>query len=96
MRICVKCGETKEIDLFRIIGKWRSHTCKKCYSAKYVTGKENTGRLKKGHTLNKGIKYSKERIEQMRIARIDPESQSRQSYRYQIWRLSVLNRDSET
>jgi hypothetical protein len=47
-RKCVKCGEEKELEKFRKRNIWFSHTCKKCYSAQYNTGKPNTGRFVKG------------------------------------------------
>ena len=48
MRICVKCGEEKELEKFRKRQIWFSHTCKLCHAKQYRTGKPNTGRFVKG------------------------------------------------
>lgn len=56
MRKCVKCGEEKEVTLFRKRQKWFSHTCKSCYAAQYRTGKINTGRFQKGNVAKNPFK----------------------------------------
>jgi len=49
MRKCVKCGQEKELNLFRKSGKYFKHTCLECCNAPFRTGKPNTGRFQKGH-----------------------------------------------
>lgn len=79
MRKCVKCGFEKELQDFRKNGKWFKHTCKECLNAPLRTGKEHTGRFKKGDKSsertqfksgqtphNKGKKLSPEEIEKMK------------------------------
>ena len=79
MRKCVKCGIEKELHDFRKNGKWFKHTCKECLNAPLRTGKEHTGRFKKGDkpsestqfkkgqtAHNKGKKLSSEEIERMK------------------------------
>lgn len=51
MRKCKICAEEKELEKFRKIRIWFSYTCKICYAKQYRTGKENTGRFKKGMKL---------------------------------------------
>lgn len=73
LRKCVKCDECKEIASFRKRKKWFSHTCKECYAAQYRTGKANSGRFQKGHSIRnrtkgkpsklRGRKLSAEHIE---------------------------------
>ena len=79
MRKCKKCGIEKELQFFRKREKWFTHTCKECLNAPFRTGKEHTGRFKKGdkpspetqfkkgqQAHNKGKKLSIEEIEKMK------------------------------
>jgi len=80
MRKCLKCGLTKELNLFRKNGKWFKHTCKECLNAPKRTGKINTRRFKKGVKVspdtcfkkrniphNKGKKLTPDEIEKLKI-----------------------------
>lgn len=98
MRKCVKCNEEKDIEQFRKRVIWYSHTCKKCYAAQYRTGKENTGRFKKGHIpWIKGKKGVKPRLEPKykKKGRL-PLSENRLGLKAAMWSLSVKERDSYT
>lgn len=95
MRKCKICGEEKELEKFRKRLAWRSHTCKKCHSAKYVSGKENIGRFKKGHIpWIKGKKDVKKRDfpKYIKIGR-KLTSTKKQSAKGVEWMLKVKTRD---
>jgi 5-methylcytosine-specific restriction endonuclease McrA len=57
MRKCIDCDIEKEITEFHKIENWRRHRCKKCHNLRFqpATGKENTGRYKKGHRPDNGF-----------------------------------------
>jgi hypothetical protein len=95
MRKCKICGEEKELEKFRKRLSWRSHTCKKCHSAKYVSGKKNTGRFKKGHIpWIKGKKDVKKR-DSPRYIKVGRKliGIGKQSANGIIWSLAVKSRD---
>lgn len=98
MRKCVICNEEKELEEFRKRRIWYSHTCKKCYAAQYRTGKENTGRFKKGHIpWIKDKKGVKPRTEPKYKKKGRPlTSETRYSLKFDIWGLHVKQRDSYT
>ena len=95
MRKCKICGEEKDLELFRKRNIWRSHTCKKCYSSKYVSGKENTGRFKKGMSPwikgRKGVK-KREHPRYLKKGRT-PKSEHRLAILANTWSQKVKERD---
>ena len=98
MKICITCKCEKEFEKFgknvRYLDGYRSE-CKECRNAKKRTGKPNTGRFKKGQiSPRKGVKLSPERIEKMRLARINPNATTKGTgtYRYRCWREEVLKK----
>lgn len=95
MRKCIKCGEEKELELFRKRSIWRSHTCKKCYSQSFASGNPNEGRFKKGQTpWNKGKKAPPRRTEPRYKKKGRPlKSENRESVKAHIWSLKVKERD---
>lgn len=95
MRKCIKCGEEKELEKFRKRQIWFSHTCKKCYSAQYASGKPNTGRFEKGHTpWIKGKKNPDKRKEPRYKKKGRPLlSDHYLSGKKAIWARNVRNRD---
>ena len=109
LRICTTCNVEKEIEKFVKTDGYYRHKCKDCANAIRRTGKPHLGRFKKGQgywlgkklpesaklkvsLANKGRICSKEEIEKRRLANLG-RGKSRQSYRYQIWRNSILERD---
>ena len=95
MRICKICGEEKELEKFRKIQVWRSHTCKKCYSARYATGKPNLGRFKKGQISKiKGKPAYPKRTEPKYIKKgREPKSENVFCVKKSTWALNVKTRD---
>lgn len=96
MRTCVVCGQEKELEKFRKRQVWRSHTCKACYSAKYATGKPNTGRFVKGHESWRKGKTDK--VEKRKIPRYIKKGRPNLSeHPYSVkraeWALAVKTRD---
>jgi 5-methylcytosine-specific restriction endonuclease McrA len=96
MRKCVVCQQEKQLEEFRKRSLWRSHTCKKCYSQQNATGKENTGRFKKGQECPwKGKKAPEKRKEPRYIKKGRPLiSEHQAGNKRHLWALEVKKRDN--
>ena len=95
MRKCKICGEEKDLEDFRKRQIWRSHTCKKCYSAKYASGKENAGRFKKGIASCRKGKFGIQKRSAPRYVKKgrEPKSEHRLGLKSQQWSLRIKERD---
>lgn len=95
MPICVTCGQEKDVELFVINKGIRRKQCKKCKSKANSSGKPRTTCFKKGHQPPyAGKKMPPEMVERMREVRRNPNATGRGSYRYQIWKFTVFQRDN--
>jgi hypothetical protein len=103
MRKCIKCGEKKEIELFRRNGRYYKHTCLECCNSPFRTGKVNTGRFKKGikpingfkknhQPWNVGIPHTAEVIEKIRLKTI-ARAKGRYTWKSKDWAKRVKERD---
>ena len=95
-RVCLKCGIKKKLDDFHKNQKWRKRVCRECWNAKYRTGKENTGRFKKGNIpWIKGKKLSAKIIikKDLELKRF---GKGRNSWRAEQWKKEILERDNHT
>jgi hypothetical protein len=102
MRKCKKCEIEKPLDLFRRNGKWIKWTCKECLNAPLRTGKENTGRFKKGVLQITSRNRPKIDTGLTRIPRKGEKQfcfigcETRGGTKYKEWKKAVYERDQST